>query len=349
MPEKNSEQSRDRRRAYTPRTYLFIIIGMVIMVALHFAAPQKTQLEQTPTASTEEKPPVTAVAPDAPVIAPHKPDFAPPMEFSMMAPLVPFKEYETEESEIEPLWIKNAVESNVPKDKPRVVIIIDDMGMDKKHTRAVMDLPAPLTLAFLPYAEGLKQQTAYGRSKGHELMVHVPMEPVNGALDSGPEVLRPDQSPADFAMILNDDLSAFDGYVGINNHMGSKMTQDRPGMARVMAELKKRGLLFVDSRTINHSVAADEAKKAGVPYATRDIFLDHEETSEFAVDALDQVEKKALKSGLAIAIGHPKENTINALKAWLPTLTAKGISVIPISAAVTVPAGANETPMLPSE
>lgn len=138
-------------------------------------------------------------------------------------------------------------------------------------------------------------------------------------------------------VMLNKDLSAFSGYVGINNHMGSKMTQDRPGMARVMAELRTRGLLFIDSRTINTSVAADEAEKAGIPYAVRDVFLDHEETYEAVAGALEEVERKALKDGFAIAIGHPREETVKALREWLPTLEAKGIALVPVSAVVTVP------------
>lgn len=217
---------------------------------------------------------------------------------------------------------------------PRVVIIIDDMGVDVKRSAAVVDLPAGLTLAYLPYASNIKAQTAKAKESGHELMVHVPMEPMSQTKDPGPEVLRVGQDEAAFDQILQDDLSAFDGYVGINNHMGSKLTQDKAAMARVMTALKTRNLYFIDSRTIQNSVAGDMAREAGVPHASRDVFLDHENTAEFVSKSLAQVERKALKDGLAIAIGHPKDVTIEELRAWLPTLKDKGIELVPASQAV---------------
>lgn len=217
---------------------------------------------------------------------------------------------------------------------PRVVIIIDDMGVDVKRSAAVVDLPAGLTLAYLPYASNIKAQTAKARDAGHELMVHVPMEPMSQTKDPGPEVLRVGQDLAVFDQVLQDGLSAFEGYVGINNHMGSKLTQDKVAMARVMSALKSRKLYFIDSRTIQNSVAGDMAREAGVPHAGRDVFLDHEDTAEFVSKSLAQVERKALKDGLAIAIGHPKDVTIEGLRAWLPTLKDKGIELVHASQVV---------------
>ena len=315
-----------QRRSFSGKTAFSIAIGIVLMVLIDQAlfkdwSPVPPETKQTPPAVEST---IVIEQPEAS----HKPDFAPPREIEIAEPVL---------SPEDPVWIKNAVPSNAPEEAPKIVIIIDDMGMDRKHTREAMDLPAPLTLAFLPYAGDLERQTQYGRERGHELMVHVPMEPVDGGQDSGPAVLKPDIPPEEFGSILNDALGRFDGYVGINNHMGSKMTQDRPGMALVMTELKKRGLLFVDSRTISTSVAEDEARKAGIPHAGRDVFLDHEDTYEFVEGALEQLEKKALKDGIAIGIGHPKEETINALKAWIPTLKDKGIYLVPVSAVVSVP------------
>jgi polysaccharide deacetylase 2 family uncharacterized protein YibQ len=332
------------KRAYRKGSAASLSIGIFLLVILKmYVFPgYETQLTEAP--APQQATVVIQTQPSAPIEKfgpPEKPVFSPPLELEMMAPLVPFKVYEKEMEAIEPAWIKNAVASDVSKDKPRVVVIIDDLGMDRKHTKAVMDLPGPLTLAFLPYAGDLKRQTAYGHDKGHELMVHVPMEPVKGTLDAGPSVLRPDMPDDEFDRVLKADLDSFDGYVGINNHMGSKMTQDSAGMQRVMRELGRRGLLFVDSRTIDTSVAAVEAKKYGVPFAVRDVFIDHEETYEAASNALQNIEEKALKNGLAIAIGHPKEKTIQALAAWLPTLKSKGIELVPISAAVTVSETAN--------
>ncbi|MGZ9108543.1 MAG: divergent polysaccharide deacetylase family protein [Micavibrio sp.] len=313
-----------RQRSFTRQHVVFLVVAVALMLLIdRFLSPPV--VEETKTVTIEHVEDIPAVT-ETP-----KPDFAPPLEFSVLAPMMT-----AEKAEI-PAWKRHAIPVSVESGKPRVVIIIDDMGMDRVHTREAMDLPGPLTFAFLPYAGNLKAQTEMAKAKGHELMVHVPMEPMKGGLNAGPHVLKTGTSPADFLKTLNDDLAAFDGYVGINNHMGSRMTQDRAGMQLLMADLKKRGLLFVDSKTISTSVAEEEAQKAGIPYAGRDVFLDHEETYEAVEGALEDLEKAALKDGLAIAIGHPKAETLKALREWLPTLQAKGIVLVPVSAAVTVP------------
>lgn len=334
-----------RKKADRSRTLVFIAIATCFMVLIDRVFQPERTIPAAQVAIEQEQPVIAQ-----PETQSTKPDFAPPLEFSMVEPMLPPEDVPENVAEAvvpvdAPLWLQNAVSSTVPKDKPRVVIIIDDMGMDRVHTREAITLPAPITFAFLPYAGDLKAQTEAARASGHELIIHVPMEPMNSTLNAGPAVLRPAMPPEEFLGILNNDLSAFEGYVGINNHMGSKMTQDREGMKRVMDVLKSKGLLFVDSKTIGSSVAEDEAKKAGIPYAGRDVFLDHDETYEAVSGALAQTEREALKNGLAIAIGHPKPETIRALREWLPTLQEKGIYLVPISAAVTIPAAENETPL----
>lgn len=327
------------KRTYNKGSAIYLAVAVVIMVVLEMTVFGTRPPQQQATIAIEGVQSVPENVEDDGGPLPHKPDFAPPRTLEMSQPLLPGSSAYGEKfgPVLPPAWVRNAVASAVPQGKPRVALIIDDMGMDRKHTSAAIALPGPLTMAFLPYADDLSVQTKAARAHGHELMVHVPMAPIKDTEGEGPDVLTPEMTPEDFMAMLDKDLAAFSGYVGINNHMGSKMTQDRPGMARVMAELRARGLLFVDSRTINTSVAADEAKKAGIPYAVRDVFLDHEETYEAVAGALAEVERKALKDGVAIAIGHPREETVKALRAWLPTLEAKGIALVPVSAVVTVP------------
>ncbi len=211
----------------------------------------------------------------------------------------------------------------------KIVIIIDDMGMDRKRTRQVMELPGPLTLAFLPYAPQLSTTTGAAQEHGHQLMIHVPMQPVDSRLDMGPLALRESMGREDFDLALEHIFNSFSGYVGINNHMGSKLTQNRQAMDWVMEALKKRGLFFVDSKTIASSVAADEAAAYGLPHGARDVFLDNQDTPEFVMKALHDLERVAQKKGYAVAIGHPKTATINALREWLPTLEKKGFVLVP--------------------
>lgn len=218
--------------------------------------------------------------------------------------------------------------------KPRIVVIIDDMGVSRSLSREVVELPEGLTLAYLPYAHDLQKQTLQARAKGHELMIHMPMEPLDPHIDTGPHAIKDGMNPAQVWDALQFAFRSFDGYVGLNNHMGSRVTQNTPIMREVMNILAQKKLFFIDSKTIQASVASKEARRKGLPYAERDIFLDHVETPEFVRDSLEKLEAVARRKGVAIAIGHPKRVTIDALRAWLPTLEAKGFELVPASVVV---------------
>ena len=116
--------------------------------------------------------------------------------------------------------------------------------------------------------------------------------------------------------------------------MGSLLTADRPKMDEVMTELKARGLLFVDSRTTSKTVASTEAQRFGVPHAERDVFLDNEADLDAIRRQLAATERIARRRGVAVAIGHPHDLTIEALRGWLPTLEERGFVLVPISTVV---------------
>lgn len=217
-----------------------------------------------------------------------------------------------------------------PQVKGKVVIIIDDMGVSLT-SKIVEIMPAPLTLSYLPYAKNLQERTEKASRNGHEIMLHLPMEPMSKYKDAGSHVLKVNQSREKLLKDIEWNLSRFKGYVGVNNHMGSRMTQDKRSMDQVMKYLKKRNLFFIDSRTIGNSVAAESARDFGLDYAKRDVFIDHEITEEFVSNALKKLENKALRNGYAIAIGHPHKVTIKVLKEWLPTLKDKGLTLVPAS------------------
>jgi len=218
-----------------------------------------------------------------------------------------------------------------PGSAPMVAIMIDDLGLNATRSRRVSELPAPLTMAFIPYGEHLDEQTRLARAAGHEIFLHLPMEPSDPTIDPGPHALVESLDPALLARELAWNLDRFSGYVGVNNHMGSLMTQDRQAMTLVMAELARRGLLFVDSVTSAGSVAYDSAVAAGIPAARRDVFLDNVPEVDAVLAQLDKLEEVARRQGFAIGIGHPHDSTIAALAAWLPLAQARGIMVVPVS------------------
>jgi polysaccharide deacetylase 2 family uncharacterized protein YibQ len=214
---------------------------------------------------------------------------------------------------------------------PRIAIVIDDAGLDHHRTARIIALPAPLTISFLTYGEGLGPQVRAASAVGHELMVHVAMQAQSRSMDPGPDVLLRDVEPDEILARLTRVLGKFDGYVGINNHMGSLFTADRPGMQVVLSELKRRGLLFLDSRTGPHTVGGDISRSLHLPFAERDVFLDNDLTTASVTRQLAEVERIARTRGQAVAIGHPRDGTIEALQRWLPEAKAKGFVLVPIS------------------
>ncbi len=218
-------------------------------------------------------------------------------------------------------------------DGPMIAIVIDDSGHDVADTKRLAAFrDAVLTLAFLPYVNQLDLQTQIAREGGHEILLHLPMEPLNPEVDTGPNVLDIDLPPAELDTRLKWNLSRFDGYVGINNHMGSRFTADTPAMAHLMKTLHDRGLLFLDSRTTNATVGRETAAAANVPFLERDVFLDNDSSVEHVARQLAETEEVARRQGYAIAIGHPHAGTISALESWAPGARARGFVLVPLTA-----------------
>jgi hypothetical protein len=236
-----------------------------------------------------------------------------------------------------PAWVRYSVTAPARDARPWIAVVIDDLGVDKRRTDRTIALSGPLTLSFLAYATDLPRQAEAARKAGHELLVHVPMqplEPLARGLDTGPNDLEVGMSRAEILQRLRWDLARFDGYVGINNHMGSRFTSDRDSMRPVVEELRERGLLFLDSRTVARSSALDLAREYGVPHAGRDVFLDNELSSPAITTQLAELERVARHSGMAIGIGHPHDETLDALQRWLRELSSKGMQLVPVSAIV---------------
>lgn len=231
-------------------------------------------------------------------------------------------------------WQRNAIAFSDDRRRPLIVIVIDDMGLDRPRSRRVTDLPRPLTLSYLPYARDLAEQAAAARGRGHELMLHLPMEPLSGAVDPGPNALLTSLSLDMVRRRTVAALDSFSGYVAVNNHMGSRFTTWRPGVEASLREMKARGLAFLDSRTHADTVGGLVADELGMPNLDRHVFLDDVMTIDAVRRQLAETEVLAKRQGFVIAIGHPHDVTIQALAEWLPGLSGKGFILGPISAAI---------------
>ena len=220
-------------------------------------------------------------------------------------------------------------------ENPVIAVVIDDMGISAKRTADIASLKAPLTVSFLTYGRNLDKQIENSRLSGQEIMIHVPME-AHSVVDEAPDVLTTQMSQQEIQQNLLAMLGKFHDAKGINNHMGSKLTEDMKRMSAVMDVLKEKGLFFLDSKTSAKSKAEEAAEKAGIAYAHRHVFIDNNNDKAYILGQLAKAENVARKNGYAIAIGHPKTQTFAALKDWLPSLEEKGIVLMPLSKIVAI-------------
>ena len=234
-----------------------------------------------------------------------------------------------------PRWQRNAVAAPKQDGRPAITLVIDDMGVVHPGTNRVMALPGPLTLAWFPFARNLPQQVGEATSRGHETILHMPMQAHGPSIAwTGPDPLRIDLPPAENLRRLQAALDAVPDTVGLNNHMGSVATLDPGLMDIVAAEAKRREMLVLDSVTIPHSRVYSQAAAIGVPATSRDIFIDFQPNAAIIRGQLAQIEAQARTHGHVVAIGHPWPLTIAALEEWVPTLTRRGFALWPLSATV---------------
>jgi polysaccharide deacetylase 2 family uncharacterized protein YibQ len=224
---------------------------------------------------------------------------------------------------------------------PVIAIVIDDVGPALGAARRAIRLPAPVTLSFLPYAEQLDRLVADAARAGHEIMLHLPMEPV-GDEDPGPGALLASLPEPVVARRVREAIARLPGAVGVNNHMGSRVTAMPVPMAVVMDELRAAGLYFIDSRTTASSVAEAVAIRTGVPTTGRDVFLDNELDAVAIRRQLANTERIARRRGWAVAIGHPHAITLQILSAWIPDVRRRGFELVPASRAVMLDECHNE-------
>jgi polysaccharide deacetylase 2 family uncharacterized protein YibQ len=207
-----------------------------------------------------------------------------------------------------PLWLQ------LPRAKPAIAICVDDLGEDLAGTDKAMALPAEVALSFLPYAEATPFLAQEAEARGHAVLAHVPMEALSGT-DPGAMALK--VGAPDIAAKLEWNIARVPGLSGINNHEGSRFTQDEASLIPVVQGLAQKHLFFFDSRTGPDSKVILVARRLGVMTAGRDIFLD-DNVNEGAVRAqLDALAAEVRRSGTAIAIGHPHDITLKVLAAWL--------------------------------
>ncbi len=234
-------------------------------------------------------------------------------------------------------WRRNAQAFDETDTRPRIAVVLTGLGLSTTATEAaITQLPAAVTLSFTPYARRLAHWMSLARAKGHEVMLDLPMEPTSYPDDDpGPQALLTALSAAQNLERLRWILERASGYVGLAAVMGSRFSTSPDHLAPIFDELKDRGLLFLDNRSSEYSLAGELAAKIGVPRAINERSLDRGEAGAVALDGrLVQLERIALAGGATVAMGRPYPVTIERLREWSSDLESRGLVLAPISAVV---------------
>jgi polysaccharide deacetylase 2 family uncharacterized protein YibQ len=222
------------------------------------------------------------------------------------------------------------------QEKPtRIAIVIDDIGYRDSDKQALL-LPGAITYSILPHTPYGKRIAVKANANHKDVLLHIPMEAENGK-KLGPGALTSAMNKAEVYNTLNKALTEVPFAIGINNHMGSHLTQLAEPMSWTMGFLKKHHLLFLDSKTSPYSKASIIAEQMGVPVKGRHIFLDNQLTERYINKQFQALVKYAKSQQVAIAIAHPHPETIQALLRLIPTLQQHNIELVPLSVLYSMP------------
>lgn len=212
----------------------------------------------------------------------------------------------------------------------KLAIVIDDFGYRRHNEEQILKLPAAVSVAILPNAPLTKEMDNKAHQQGHEILIHMPMEPISKQpLER--DTLRPTMSKEEIQRIIAQAIHNVPHAKGMNNHMGSAMTSDLFAMQRVMSTLSHYQLYFLDSMTIGSSKAAQAAEGTSVQVVKRKVFLDDDQSEAAVLKQFNLAVKMAQKNGSAIAIGHPHPSTVSVLKSMVPRLPPD-VVLVPVSA-----------------
>jgi polysaccharide deacetylase 2 family uncharacterized protein YibQ len=230
-----------------------------------------------------------------------------------------------------PAVVKPVVKPPSAKVTGKIAVILDDWGYNRYHCKYLQNMGAPVTAAILPNLPFSKDVLECARAAGQEAILHLPLEPyVYREKYPRDYILTTKMSPRELSSLLKKILDEFPGIAGVNNHMGSKATEDMKVMTLVMTEIKRRGLFFVDSFTSSHSVCSDVAQDIKIPFIKRTVFLDNRNERASIEKAFSEGAKIARETGFALLIGHDRELTLKILTEQVRKLRQQGYQILTV-------------------
>ncbi len=215
--------------------------------------------------------------------------------------------------------------------RAEIAIIIDDIGFSRSRAYNFLDLGIPITFSILPRITFTRELSDKLYSAGYDIMLHQPMEPVDSSFNPGPGALYTTYQQNEIMAAINYNISEIQNVTGVNNHMGSKFTADQEKMSQALKVVKSRKLFFVDSMTTHLSEGYRTAHRLGISTAQRNIFLDNQIHVPAILIQLEKLQTRALKTGKALAIGHPFPETATALDIFNRRMKKTGVTFVPVS------------------
>ncbi len=193
----------------------------------------------------------------------------------------------------------------VPARQKQLFVVIDDAGLALNETQRFLDIPVAMTIAVLPHQKQTREVcAAIARDAKKEIILHQPMEPRDAGKNPGLGAIYNSTPPSEIKSILARNLAAVPGAVGMNNHMGSRLTENPVLMREVLRCCKAKGLLFLDSKTAYNSMVERVAHESGVHFEERHVFLDVEHDREYVRRMWGKAVAHAREHGYAVVIGH---------------------------------------------
>ncbi|GGH16241.1 divergent polysaccharide deacetylase family protein [Paenibacillus segetis] len=217
----------------------------------------------------------------------------------------------------------------------KLAVIIDDLGNGMKGTEEIMKMPVKLTVAIMPFLRTTEADARRAHEQGHDVLLHLPMEPKHGNPKwLGPGAILSNMSPEEVRKRVEAAIDNVPYVIGINNHMGSRITGDEKVMSIILDVCRERGLFFIDSRTNYRSVVPKLAELKGMPEVHNEIFLDDFKTEQHISGQLRKVQEKLMQEGRCVTIGHVGTQglkTATVLKQFIPAFQKQGVTFVGIS------------------
>ncbi len=222
-------------------------------------------------------------------------------------------------------------DDNLVTGRPRIAVVIDDVGYNLHQLEPFLEVDIPMTMAILPKLTYSADAARRAADAGKEVILHLPLEAIGGG-NPGPGTIGVGDDDERVLRSLEENLTSVPGAVGANNHMGSRATGDERIMNLILEQIRERGLFFLDSRTTADSVVSSVARRLNVPYTERHVFLDNEQDAESIDAALETAAEIAKAGGFAVVIGHVWTDILpRLLAAWAATLRDAGFEFVPLS------------------